>query len=102
MVGADDEVAAPEGAFDDVGVDNVAGAGVSGEGSGGPGPGVIERLDFASGQEPGELGLAGCASPALGNDWGGECWYDAAEQQGTMAGHMSRSPRSVATSAPKS
>ena len=86
FAGTDDEVAAPQGAFDDAGVDDVAGAGAAGQGSGGPGPGVIESLDFASGQEPGELRLAGCASPAPGHDGGGDCRYDAAEQQGTMAG----------------
>ena len=43
----------------DVGVHDVAGAGAAGEGSGGPGPGVIESLDFASGQEPGELRVVG-------------------------------------------
>ena len=45
--------------------------------------------------------LAWCASPALGNDGGGDCRYDAAEQQGTMAGPR-RSPRSAAISAPES
>ncbi len=42
FVGADDEVAAPQGAFDDVGAGDVAGAGAAGEGPGGPGPGVID------------------------------------------------------------
>jgi hypothetical protein len=78
-VGADDEVAAPEGAFDDAGVNDVSGAGTAGEGSSGPGPGVIEGFDVAAGQEPGELGLAGGASPALGDDRSRHGRYDAAE-----------------------
>ena len=49
FVGADYKVAAPEGAFDDAGVDDVGGASAPGEGSGGPGPAVIENFDLASG-----------------------------------------------------
>ena len=49
FVGADDEVAAPQGTFDDAGVDDVGGAGAAGQGSGGPGPGVVESFGFASG-----------------------------------------------------
>src|ERR1700722_18445230 len=86
FVGADYEVAAPEGAFDDAGVDDVGGAGAPGEGSGGPGPAVIENFDLASGQQPGELRLAGHASPALGDDRGWDGRHEAAQQQGTMAG----------------
>jgi hypothetical protein len=62
FVGADDEVAAAQGAFDDAGVDDVGGAGAAGQGSGGPGPGVVESFGSASGQEPGELRLALCRS----------------------------------------
>src|ERR1700722_16073353 len=86
FVGADYEIAAPEGAFDDAGVDDVGDASASGEGSGGPGPAVIENFDLASGQQPSELCLAGCAAPGLGNDRGGDGRHDAAEQQGAMAG----------------
>jgi len=85
-VGADDEVAAPEGAFDDAGVDDVSGAGTAGEGSGGPGPGVIEGFDDAAGQEPGELGLAWGAPPALGDDRSRHGRYDAAEQESAVTG----------------
>ena len=70
FIGADDEVAAPKGGFDHAGVDDVGSAGPAGEGPGGPGLGVIQGLDFASGEEPGEERLARCASPALGDDGG--------------------------------
>ena len=86
FVGADYKVAAPEGAFDDAGVNDVGGASAPGEGSGGPGPAVIENFDLASGQQPGKVRLAGRASPALGNDRGGDSQRETAEQQGTMAG----------------
>jgi hypothetical protein len=79
FVGADYKVAAPEGAFDDAGVDDVGGASAPGEGSSGSGSGVIENVDLASGQQPGELRLAGCAPPALGNNRGGDSRHDAAE-----------------------
>jgi hypothetical protein len=55
-VGANDVVAASQGALDDAGVYAVGCARASGEGPGGPGPGFIEGLDVASGQEPGEVG----------------------------------------------
>jgi hypothetical protein len=42
-------------------------------------PGVVESFGYASGQKPGELRLAGGASPALGYHRGGDCRYDAAE-----------------------
>jgi len=86
LVGADDEVAAPEGTFDDAGIDDVGGPGPPGKSSCGLGPGVIESFDFASGQQPGELRLAGRAPPALGNNRGRDRRHDAAQQQGTMTG----------------
>src|SRR6476646_7570402 len=86
FIGADDEIAAPQGAFDDAGVDDVGDASAARQGSDGPGPGVVESFGFASGQEPGELRLAGGASPALGYHRGGDGRYDAAEQQGAVAG----------------
>ncbi len=86
FVRADDEIAAPQGAFDDAGVDDVGDAGAAGQGSSGPGPGVVEGFGFASGQEPGELRLAGSASPALGYHRGRYSRYDASEQQGAVAG----------------
>ena len=46
FVGADDEVVAAQGTFDDAGVDDVGGAGAAGEGSRGPGPGVVESFGF--------------------------------------------------------
>ena len=93
FVGADDEVAATEGPFDDAGVDDVGGPGPPGKSSGCLGPGVIESFDFASGQQPGKLRLAGRASPALGNNRGGDGWHDAAQQQGTMASpHQALTP----------
>jgi hypothetical protein len=49
FVRADDEIAAPQGTFDDAGVDDVGDAGAAGQGSGGPGPGVVESFGFASG-----------------------------------------------------
>ena len=100
FVRANDEVASAEGAFDDAGIDDVGGTGGSGKDAGGPGPGVIETFDFASGHQPGELRLARCASPALGNDGGGDGRRDAAEQQGTVAGPHWPLPRSAAISAP--
>ena len=59
FIGADDEIAAPQGAFDDAGVDDVGDASAARQGFDGPGPGVVESFGFASGQEPGELRLAG-------------------------------------------
>ena len=47
---------------------------------------VIEGFDVAAGQKPGELGLAGGASPALGDDRSRHGRYDAAEQQGAVTG----------------
>jgi len=79
FVGADDEVAAAQGAFDDACVDDVGDAGAAGQSSAGPGPGVIEGFGLASGQEPGELRLAGSASPALGYYSCGDNRYDTAE-----------------------
>ena len=49
FVGADDEVVAAQGTFDDASVDDVGGAGAADQGSGGPGPGVVESFGFASG-----------------------------------------------------
>src|SRR6476659_4384135 len=72
FIGADDEIAAPQGAFDDAGVDDAGDASAAPQGSDGPGPGVVESFGFASGQEPGELRLAGGASPALGYHRGGD------------------------------
>jgi hypothetical protein len=93
FVGADDEVAAPEGTFDNAGVDDVGGPGSPGESSGGLGPGVIESFDLASGQQPGELCLAARASPALRNDGGRDDRHDAAQEQGTMTGpHRALTP----------
>lgn len=86
LVGADNDVAAPQSALDDADVNDVGGVRAAGEGSGGPGPGVIETLDFASGQEPCELSLAGSSPPALGDHGSGNGRYDPAEQQSTMAG----------------
>jgi hypothetical protein len=81
FVGADNEVAAPEGAFDDGGVNDVGGAGAAGEDSGGPGLGVVETLDFASSQEPCELSLAGSSPPALGYHGSGDGPHDPAERR---------------------
>ena len=79
LVGADNDVAAPQSALYDIDVNDVGGARAAGEGSGGPGPGVVEGFGFASGQEPGELRLAGSASPALGYYSCGDNRYDTAE-----------------------
>jgi hypothetical protein len=58
---------------------------------------------LASGQEPGELGLARGALPALGYHGGGDGRYDAAEQQGARwRARIRRSPCPAAVSAPES
>ena len=51
-VGADDQVVAAQGAFDDAGVDDVGDGPAGGERAGGAGPGVVQGLDVAAGQEP--------------------------------------------------
>ncbi len=55
----------------------------------------------AAGQEPGELCLAEAASPALGNNGGWDCRYDAA-QQGVVVGPTSASRPGRRRSAPRS
>src|ERR1700722_15211383 len=52
-VGADDEVAAPQCAFDDACVDDVGGGRAGGERTDGSGLGIVEGLEVASGQQPG-------------------------------------------------
>ena len=52
-VGANDQVAAAQGSFDDACVDDVGGGRVGGERAGGAGPGVVQGFGVAAGQEPG-------------------------------------------------
>jgi hypothetical protein len=87
-VGADDQVAAAERALDDASIDDVAGAGAGGEGPGGAGASVVEGLGVASGQEPGQQGLAAAAAPRLGQHGSGHRGNFAAGQQSAMTGPL--------------
>jgi hypothetical protein len=83
-VRADHEVMAAEGSFNHARIHDVGGRGAGGERADRAGLAVIEGLDVASGQQPGQEGLAASAAPGLGHDGRGDCWYLAERQQGAV------------------
>jgi hypothetical protein len=102
FIGADDEIAAPQGAFDDAGVDDVGDASAARQGFDGPGPGVVESFGFASGQEPGELRLAGGCLASTGLLQGrGRVGTTRRSSRARWRAHIRRSLCSAAISAPE-
>jgi len=86
FIGADDQVVAPDGALDDACVNDVRGRGTSSEGADGAGLAAIKGFDDASGQEPGEQGLAAGSAPGLGHDRRWHGGHLAAHEQGAVPG----------------
>jgi hypothetical protein len=66
-VGGDHEVAAAQRALDDAGVDDVGGPGAGGQGACLTRLRVVERLDVAAVEQPGQQNLVGGAAPRLGH-----------------------------------
>jgi hypothetical protein len=61
------------GSFNDASINDVGGCGASSEGADGASLVIVEGLDIAPGQQPGQESLAASSAPGLGHDWRGHC-----------------------------
>ena len=97
FVGADDEITAPEGTLDDVGVNDVGGMGAASQRFRWPGPGC--RRDFRLRIRPGcgRAGPGGGSPPALGRPQERELYGTIRRsRRARWRAHIRRSPRSAA------
>jgi hypothetical protein len=74
------------GSLNDASINDVGGCGASSEGADGASLVIIEGLDIAPGQQPGQESLAASSAPGLGHDWRGNRGHIPARKESPMAG----------------
>ena len=92
LVRGHDQVVSAHGSLNDASVNDVGGCGASSEGADGASLVIIEDLDIAPGQQPGQESLVASPTPGLGHDWRGNCGHFPARQESPMAGPQAAFP----------
>lgn len=92
FVSAHHQVVPADGSLNHAGINDVGGRGASGEGADGASLAMIEGLDVAPCQQPGQESLAASSAPGLGYDWRRDCGHYLEREQGAVAGPHSAFP----------